>query len=143
MHATLTWSGGMAFRAEADGHSFPVDASADVGGEDTGPRPKSLLLTALAGCTAMDVVAILDKMRLVPNSMVVEARAEIRDEHPRVFTGITLLYRLSGDLPPDRVVRAIQLSQDKYCSVTAMLRPAVPIAWELWLDGEQIVPAAA
>ncbi len=139
MQSTVTWTGEMAFDTEIDGFHFTIDAAPEFGGRDTGPRPKGLVLSALAGCTGMDVVSILAKMRIVPTSFSVEARTELTDEHPRVFRDVTLVYRFEGDdLPVDRLVRAITLSQDRYCGVTAMLTKATQIGWELWLNGEVV-----
>ena len=121
MHSKVTLNDAMHFTGELDGHAISIDADAAVGGHDLGPRPKGLLLTALAGCTAMDVISILRKMRLEPKSLQVEADAEVADEHPKTFTHITLTYRLRGDLPREKVEKAVSLSQDRYCGVSAMI----------------------
>jgi len=143
MQSTVTWSGGMAFDTELDGFHFAIDADAEFGGHDKGPRPKGLALSSLAGCTGMDVISILGKMRIVPASFSVEARTELTDEHPRVFREVTLVYRFEGEsLPLDRLTRAISLSQDRYCGVSAMLSKATTIRWELWVNGEQVAPDA-
>lgn len=139
MESTVTWSGAMAFDAEVDDHHFAIDAAPEHGGEDKGPRPKGLALTALAGCTAMDVISILGKMRVTPTTFSVQALTDLTMEHPRVFDGVTLVYRFEGeDLPPTRLKRAIELSQERYCGVSAMLQKATSICYQLWINGEQV-----
>lgn len=144
MESKVTWLDGMAFDAELEGFSCTIDADPEFGGEERGPKPKGLTLMSLAGCTAMDVIAILKKMRVEPTSFAVDARSELTDDHPKVFEGITLTYDFEGeDLPADRLLRAIELSLDRYCGVTAMLREAVPIRFEAYLNGEELEPVAA
>jgi len=143
MDSTVTWKGEMAFDAEVEGFGFVIDAAPEHGGKDLGPTPKPLALTSLAGCTAMDVISILGKMRVQPRTFSVEARSELTEEHPKVFSGVTVAYRFEGDdLPLSRLVRAIELSQDRYCGVSAMLRQATSIDWELHVNGEVIDPSA-
>jgi putative redox protein len=135
MTTTVHWDSGLAFRAEQDGHTFMLDASAEAGGRDLGPRPKALLLSALGACTGIDVVGILGKMRVPLDGLQVQVSAETRDEHPRIFTGIHVRYVFRGrDLPMDKLERAVKLSEDTYCGVSAMLRPAVPITSEIVLE---------
>jgi len=139
MEASVTWLQEMAFEAEADGHRFHIDANAELGGHDLGPRPKTLLLNALAGCTAMDVISILQKMRLNVTGLKVSADGAISDEHPRRFTRVVLRYDVTGqDLPPDRVKRAVELSQERYCGVSATLRPTVELLSEIYVNGEPL-----
>ena len=90
--SSVRWDSGMAFRVEQDGHSFMLDASPEAGGRDLGPRPKALLLSGLGACTAIDVVSILDKMRVELDGLEVQVSAETRDEHPRIYTGIHVRY---------------------------------------------------
>lgn len=132
--STGTWMGGMAFRMEQDGHSFLLDAGSDLGGADGGPRPKALLLSALIGCTGMDVVSILRKMRVEGFTLRIRAEAETTEDHPVVFRSIRLVYEFGGpDLPADKLRRAVELSQERYCGVSAMLRAAAPLEWSLEL----------
>lgn len=139
MEASVTWLQAMAFEAEADGHRFNIDASTEVGGHDLGPRPKTLLLNSLAGCTAMDVISILQKMRLNVTGLQVKAEGAIADEHPRRFTRIVLRYTVTGqDLPPEKVKRAVELSQERYCGVSATLRPTVELLSEIYVNGEPL-----
>ena len=107
-----------------------------AGGRDLGPRPKALLLSGLGSCTAIDVVSILQKMRVPLEGLEVQVSAEVRDEHPRIYTGIHVKYLFRGkDLPLDKLERAVKLSEETYCGVSAMLRPAVPITSEIVVEG--------
>ena len=133
---SVSWQFGLAFQVEQDGHHYMIDAGPDAGGRDLGPRPKALLLSGLGGCTAMDVVSILEKMRVKLDGLEVQVSAETRDEHPRIFTGIHVRYIFKGkDLPMDKLERAVKLSEDTYCGVSAMLRPTVPITSKIVVEG--------
>jgi len=129
MNASVTWSAGMSFSGAADsGFSIPLDASADVGGQEGGFRPIELMLVSLAGCTAMDVISILQKKRQTVTEFRVQAEGERAETHPRVFTRMNLRYILTGKgLDPAAVQRAVELSETKYCPAQAMLRPTVAI----------------
>jgi putative redox protein len=103
----------------------------DVTGDVTpiGPTPLELLLQALAGCSGMDVVMILNKMRRTIIDLHISVDADRRDEYPRIFTAIRLHFQLtSPDATKTELERAVILSQDKYCSVAGMLRPTVMIS---------------
>ncbi len=131
----LGWLDGMAFEAEVNGHKIVVDAVESVGGRDRGPRPKPLLLASLAGCTAMDVISILDKMRVKLDAFNVEVIAEQTEEHPKVYSQIKLLYKFKGkDLPMDKLQKAVDLSQERYCGVSAMLRKASELTFEIIVE---------
>lgn len=121
--AQVTWVEGMQFVGEAgSGHAIVLDGRQDVGGRDTGMRPMELLLVGLAGCTAMDVKHILQKMRQPVTRVQVQVEAERAQEHPKVYTHIKLNYVVQGrDLSEKSVADAIELSQYKYCSASAML----------------------
>ena len=132
MQTYVTWQGKMAFIADdGAGHSVKMDAPPVVGGEDDGFRPKHLLLDALAGCTSMDVISILKKMKITPNSFRVEVVATETDEHPKVFSSFHIKYIVSSEVPEDKLNKAIDLSQERYCGVTAMFRSFAPITHEL------------
>ena len=134
-HVTTTWVNKLAFDSEVNNHIVRIDAKPPIG-DDTGPGPKALLLTALTGCTGLDVASLLPKMRVPFDSLVVEAEAEQTEEHPKVYKSIQLTFRIAGkDIREDKVREAIELSQEKYCGVTAMLRAHCPITWELVVEG--------
>ena len=112
----------LSFDIDLQGHRFTVDADESVGGKDRGPRPKALLLSGLAGCTGMDVASILGKMKMPYDSFAVEVDAETTDEHPKVYKSITVRYIFTGsDLDRSKIEKAVNLSQEKYCGVSAML----------------------
>jgi putative redox protein len=132
MEANVAWAGGMAFEAQQDGFTIGLDADPDFGGQGKGPKPKTLMLTALGGCTAMDVISILKKMQVPVEAFEVQASGDLTDDHPKVFKAIHLTYVFKGkDLPMDKLQRAVALSQDKYCGVSAMLAKACPVTHEI------------
>ena len=129
--AQVTWVGpGLRLVGEASSgpaivldHVLPGEE-----GRETGPRPLELLLIGLAGCSAMDVVSILQKKRQPFTGLQVKVTAERADEHPRVYTRIHMEYVVTGQgVEPQAVERAIELSQSKYCPAAAMLSKAVEI----------------
>lgn len=133
--STVRWDSGRAFQVEQDGHRFVLDASPDAGGRELGPRPKALLLSGLGACTGIDVVSILEKMRVPFEGLEVQVSAELRDEHPKIYTEIHVRYVFRGKgLPLEKLRRAVQLSEETYCGVSAMLRPAVPITSEIVVE---------
>ncbi len=118
----VTWKEEMAFEAGVNGHSIMLDATEKVGGRDRGPRPKPLTLVSLGGCTGMDVVSILNKMRVQFDAFNVEVEGEMTEEHPKYYKTITINYIFTGkDLPMAKLEKAVSLSQERYCGVTAML----------------------
>lgn len=129
MEAKVVWNGKLNFTGSADGSgwSIPLQA-AEPEGDGQGVRPMELLAIGLAGCTAMDVVSILEKKRQQVTAFEVKVHADRADDHPRVFTKIVVEYMVTGkDIDPAAVERAIELSETKYCSAQAMLRKAAPI----------------
>lgn len=126
--AQVTWVDGLQFVAESAGHSFVVDGAPGFGG-DTGMPPMRLLLLGLAGCSAMDVVHILrNRMRKPLTGLRVEVEADQAEEHPRVYTRIALKYLVKGrGLQEKDVRRAIELSNEKFCSAAIMLGQAAEI----------------
>jgi putative redox protein len=143
MHASVKRVEGLTFVGKADSnHWVPMDGKAEHGGSDSAPSPKELVLMGLAGCTAFDVEGILRKRRLDVRSLSVEADADLSVEHPRVFTEVRLDYRIEGTAATSEVERAIRLSQEKYCAVSAMLRKAVPIRWRAFVNGVEVASGA-
>lgn len=125
----------MAFEAEVNGHKIMLDAADNVGGENRGPRPKALLLVGLAGCTAMDVISILKKMRVEPSYFNVEVEGELTEEHPKYYDKIHLKYVFRGDdLPMAKLEKAVNLSQDRYCGVSAMLGKSSQLSHEIIVE---------
>jgi len=128
-HAFLKQLDGIAFAAKGDSnHWVMMDGPESVGGTDAGSRPKELVLYALAGCTASDVVSILKKKRAHLQGFEMHLTGHEAEEHPKVFTNIHVEYVFFGDdISAVEVERAIELSTTKYCSVSAMLTPKVNI----------------
>jgi putative redox protein len=122
----------MSFDADLDGHHIVMDASSEFGGEEKGPRPKQILLASLGGCTGMDVVSLLGKMRVEYEGFTITAQAEASSEHPKAYTNIHLIYEFRGKgLPEDKLRKAVDLSQERYCPVSAMLRQAAKLTYEI------------
>ena len=126
----IKWIDGMQFVAtDSAGHSILMDASKEYGGEGSGFSPMQLLLIALGGCTSMDVVHILKKQRQQINDLEVLVSGERVKEPPQVYNKILVEYKIKGtDIKEKAIQRAIQLSEEKYCSVGAMLKAKAKIA---------------
>jgi putative redox protein len=136
MESTVTLKSGMSFSSVQDGHEIMLDVSRETGGQDSGARPKALLLTALGGCTAMDVVSILGKMQVGFDGLKIHVSADLTEDHPKVFKSIHVKYAFGGkDLSLDKLERAVSLSMEKYCGVGAMLAKACPITHEIVVSG--------
>jgi putative redox protein len=135
--AQATYVDGLCFEMEQDGHRFLLDGTEEFGGRDLGPRPKNLLLSSLLGCTGMDVVSVLGKMKVRDYTLRLKAEAQSSDEHPVYFTRIRITYLFSGkDLPDAKIRKAVELSQERYCGVTYMLSKAAEIDYEIvYADG--------
>lgn len=129
MKANIVQVKGISFVGKAESnHWIVMDGPADFKGSDAGIRPKELILVSLGGCTGADVASILDKMKEPVSRFEIDIEAESAAEHPKVFTKIHLRYKFWGDdLKSSNLEKAINLSQDKYCSVTAMLKKAIEI----------------
>ena len=135
MEANIKWVSGLTFKGEQDGHELFLDLPADMGGRNLGAKPKTLLLTGLGGCTGMDVVSILAKMRVELDGFEVQLSADQTDEHPKVFRGIHIKYIFRGkDLPMDKIQKAVTLSEERYCGVSAMLAKACPITRQIVVE---------
>jgi len=127
MTTTTTWKGAHTFESEHDGNRIAVD-----GDKVKGHGPKALLLSGLAGCSGIDVVDILEKMRVEFSDFSMEATAEQTEEHPKVFTGVEITYRMKTNPEnEEKVKKAIELSLDKYCGVAAMLRKNSAVTYKL------------
>jgi putative redox protein len=128
----LAWTDKVAFKTDMDGHEVIVDATEESGGSDLGPRPKKLMLTALAGCTGVDVIMILKKMKVVPEAFNVIVEADVTDEHPKHYFKVKVIYQFKGkDLPREKLEKAVKLSENTYCGVTAVYRKAMEMETEI------------
>ncbi len=126
---------GMSFDVELDGHHFDIDSDAEFGGQDRGPKPKKLLLSALAGCTGMDVVSILKKMRMPFDEFWIEVDGDLNDAEPSVYTAFQVRYCFRGkELDKAKIEKAVSLSQEKYCGVSFMFRSFATIETKVLLN---------
>ncbi len=132
MKAKITWINGRAFLGESgSGHAIVMDGAPESGGRNIGVRPMEMMLLGLGGCTAFDVVMILEKSREKVTGCEVALEAERASEDPKVFTSVKLVYSLRGvDLKPAVVERAIKLSAEKYCSASKMFEKTATIEHE-------------
>jgi len=128
----LGWKQNLAFECDMDGHHLVIDASKEGGGDDLGPRPKKLMLIALAGCTGIDVIMILKKMKVVPDAFNVIVEGDLTEEHPMRYHQMKIIYQFKGkDLPMDKLEKAVKLSEEKYCGVMASYRLAMDLSVEI------------
>ena len=128
----LAWKKNLAFECDMDDHKLVIDASKEGGGDDLGPRPKKLMLTAIAGCTGIDVISILKKMKVVPEAFNVIVEGDLTEEHPMRYNKMKVIYQFKGkDVPMDKLENAVKLSEEKYCGVSAAYRLAMDLSTEI------------
>ncbi|MFA6259990.1 MAG: OsmC family protein [Bacteroidia bacterium] len=126
------WIGGMAFDAHVGNHTVRIDNSIKGGGTDTGPMPKPFMLIALAGCTGLDVITMLDKMRVKYSDFNLEVTGTLSEDVPKVYTHIDIIYTIKvEDADKDKVEKAVNLSEEKYCGVSQMLKKAMTIGYTI------------
>ena len=138
MNVNLSWNQSMEFSAKAGEHTVVMDAKAPIG-HGHAPTPKELVIMGMGGCTAMDVIALLRKYKQPVESFDLEVTV-IPSEgvYPVVFNSAHIIYKLTGDIESPKILEAVQLSQTKYCGVSAMLSKAFPITWEIQLNGNVV-----
>ncbi len=131
---------GLAFAGMTDsGHWLMMDTKEGVGGLEGAVAPMEMFLQALLGCTGMDVVSIMEKMKVQYTSFEVHEEHKRAKEHPKVYTEIGLTYRLEGDdIDPEKVKKAVRLSMERYCAVTAMTRSSASMSWKIEINGEVV-----
>ena len=135
--ALVTWKEGIHFEGTAGGHTVQMDGRPDAGGQGLGFSPMQLLLVSLGGCTGMDVISILKKMRQDVTSFSIEVSGVRAAEHPKTYTDIEVVYRVRGrNLSRQSVEQAVCLSQEKYCSVEAMLNKAARLTSRIEIEEE-------
>ncbi|MGD9880258.1 MAG: OsmC family protein [Reyranella sp.] len=134
--ARISWVDGALFVAEGgSGHTLTMDGATDVGGRDLASRPMEVVLMGMGGCTAIDVVAMLKKQRQDIEGVEVSLVAERADEPPKVFISVKVVYTVRGrKLNRALIERAVSLSEDKYCSATAMIRKSAAVSHEIVLE---------
>ncbi len=134
-NTVVTWTDEMAFDVELEGHHFMIDADEEFGGKNRGPSPKALLLSSLAGCTGMDVVSLLGKMKMPFDKFALEVEGEVAEKHPKSYTDIVIRYIFRGkELDRDKIEKSVKLSLDKYCGVHAMLAKSANVRHEIVLN---------
>jgi putative redox protein len=129
---TTLFNKNMAFTADINGHEVLMDTTADDGGDDSGPSPKRLMLASLAGCTGMDIVPILNKMKVSYSDFSIDVDADVTEEHPRIYNRVKITYKIkmaAADRP--KMEKAVALSQEKYCGVSAMFRAFAELKTEI------------
>lgn len=138
MQARTTWTEKMTFVGECEGHTIEMDAKPPFG-QHRSSTPKELLAMAVAGCTGMDVVALMKKYKQPLEKFEIAIDAPIiENAQPPIFKELILTFILKGNLDRDKALEAVRLSQTKYCAVSAMIYKAVPIHYKVLLNDEQI-----
>lgn len=126
------WKGGLAFEADVNGHKVMMDANEEAGGNNSGSSPKKLMLVALSGCTGMDVVSILKKMRVDIEKCNVEVQGDVTEDHPKHYFKMHVIYEFTGkNLPMDKLEKAVMMSEETYCGVEALYRKAIEVTSEI------------
>ncbi len=129
---TAKWLGNRAFEGLVTGHKIIVDTKNESGGDDRGASPKQLMLLALAGCTGIDVASILSKMKVEVMDLNIIVEGDITEDHPKHYTRMHVIFEFTGrDLPYDKLKRAVELSEQKYCGVHAVYKKAISMSSEI------------
>lgn len=144
MECQTKWVGKLGFEAHVRHHKFLIDGKPEDGGMDQAATPKEIMLTAICTCSGMDVVSILQKMRLNLQSCDVLAQTDTTDTHPKIFKEVKLQYKIVGpDIKPEQALKAVRLSMTKYCGVSAMVVKASPIHYEVFVNEVKVGEAYA
>ena len=118
-----SWKGNMQFESTNEGGNLMIDANKEVGGDGEGYRPKALMLSALAGCSGLDVVSLLRKMRAEVKDFNIDIEANLTDEHPKYYDKVKMTFNFYGkDFKKDKIEKAVRLSEERYCGVMEMFR---------------------
>ena len=135
---TLQLTTGMAFNAECGPHQLLIDTKSPLG-KDSGPTPKELVVIGLAGCTAMDVAALLKKYKQPVQQFTVKTNVEQATEsHPHVFKTAHIEFHIEGEVDGAKALEAVTLSQTKYCGVSAMISKTTPIHYSVFVNGSSV-----
>ena len=123
---------GMSFTADINGHKVRMDTTVDDDGQDSGPSPKRLMLASLAGCTGMDIVSILNKMKVPFSDFSIDVHASVTNEHPKTYNLVKMRYTIKvAEEDKVKMGKAVALSQEKYCGVSAMFRAFAKLDTEI------------
>jgi putative redox protein len=129
---SLDWIEGLEFQGDLAGHKIIVDADEENGGTNKGARPKLFMLLSLAGCTGMDVVSLLKKMRVDIEGLRIKVEGDMDDEIPKPFRSMHVIYIFKGrNLPLDKLEKVVDMSKEKYCGVSATLKKSIPVTYEI------------
>jgi putative redox protein len=133
------WMGKMQFNALVNGHTIIMDAPERVGGEDHGPIPKPFVLTALSGCTGMDVITLLRKEGRQLKDLNLKVSGEISNHPPIEYVSANIVYEITGnDEDRQAAYDAVMTSQEKICGVSHMLKKIIPVTWQIIYNGQEI-----
>ncbi|HRZ97910.1 MAG TPA: OsmC family protein [Paludibacter sp.] len=126
------WKGDLTFESSINNHKIIMDVPVEAGGNNLGPGPKKLMLVALSGCTGMDVVSILKKMRVDIEKCNIEVQGDVTDENPKQYFKMHVIYTFTGkDLPMDKLEKAVKMSEETYCGVGAVYRKVMEVSSEI------------
>ena len=136
---TTTWKGSTVFDATIGNQTIRIDTNSDLAIK-TGPNPKPLMLSSLAGCTGIDVVDLLKKMRVPIESFRIDVEGELTDTIPNIYSLIRLKYYFEGEkLKTEKIIKAVKMSKEQYCGVSAMLAMVCPIEVSIYVNGEEVL----
>lgn len=135
---TCSWTEKMKFTVNTEKHEINMDAKAPIG-NNSAMTPKELLLAGVAGCTSMDVTALLKKYQQKVDKFTVQAEAmEVEGSYPAIFSKISVVFKLFGEIEPQKAIEAVHLSLTKYCSVSAMISKVVPIYYTIEVNDSEV-----
>jgi putative redox protein len=134
VEAKLIWVDKMLFKSENRHLEGALDAMPDHGGSNEAPTPKELILNAMMGCTAMDVISMLKKMRQNVKSYHLEIMAEKTTEHPTYFKSALIKHFLHGEVAADKIMKSVEASMTKYCGVNYMISKTCDISYQVYLE---------
>jgi putative redox protein len=133
------WMGKMQFNSLVNGHTIIMDGPEKVGGEDNGPIPKPFVLTALSGCTGMDIVSILRREQKEVKELNIRVTGELSKQQPIEYLSMHIVYEFKGEVAyKEAAINAVTVSQEKYCGVSHMLKKAIPVTWEISYNGATV-----
>jgi putative redox protein len=138
MKASVTWNQAMNFTVDNRGHVSAMDAGVEFGGADSAATPKELLLNAMMGCSGMDVVSMLQKMRCPLESFEMSAEAQKNEHYPIYLKNIHITYTGKGSTTPEQFIKAVSSSMNKYCGVSYMISKSSSVTYTLHLNGQEI-----
>ena len=130
---TTTWKQNLQFESDnPSGHTVLIDTSLENGGQNSGLSPKAMMLSSLAGCSGLDVISILNKMKVEVDDFKIITTGELTDEHPKHYHSVHVVYQFFGkELPQDKLKKAVDLSVEKYCGVMEMFRKFAKVTIEI------------